>query len=81
MLQNELGVYFMELAQNMRAIARGDEKYRMRLYVGHDGSMIRLVSGLGIGRQRGLMWPALGSEVVIEVCCASQCVRLERLFD
>jgi 2-phosphoxylose phosphatase len=42
----------------------------MRLYVGHDGSMIRLASGLGIGKESSkgfLRWPALGSEIVLEI--------------
>lgn len=61
------GVMFMELSQNLRALVAGTESYKMRLYVGHDGSMIRLASGLGMGNQAPLKWPALGSEIVIEV--------------
>jgi 2-phosphoxylose phosphatase len=48
----------------------GKETYKLRLYVGHDGSMIRLASGLGIGKPGSdgtLRWPALGSEIVFEV--------------
>lgn len=46
----------------------------MRIYVGHDGTIIRLVSGLGGGKlysndagtSGSLKWPAFGSEVSIE---------------
>lgn len=63
---------FMELSQNLHALVAGKERYKMRLYVGHDGSMIRLASGLGIGRRAPLRWPALGSEIVMEVRTARQ---------
>ncbi|KAF8517913.1 phosphoglycerate mutase-like protein [Hysterangium stoloniferum] len=59
------GVMFQELAQNFVAFQKGQETFKLRLYVGHDGSMIRLASGLGI--QGPLRWPALGSEFVFEV--------------
>lgn len=60
-----IGVMFQELAQNFLSLKDGQETFKMRFYVGHDGSMIRLASGLGI---RGpLRWPALGSEFVFEV--------------
>lgn len=59
----------MELARNLRAFIKGEEPYKMRLYVGHDGSIIRLASGLGIGAHAPLKWPAFGSEIVVEVCC------------
>jgi hypothetical protein len=51
----------------MRAFAAGTETYRARLHIGHDGSMIRLAAGLGFGKTAPLHWPALGSEVVMEV--------------
>ena len=56
---------FQELAQNFLSFKSGEENFKLRLYVGHDGSMIRLASGLGI--QGPLRWPALGSEFVFEV--------------
>lgn len=56
---------FQELADNFLAFKNEKESFKLRLYVGHDGSMIRLASGLGI--QGPLRWPALGSEVVMEV--------------
>lgn len=59
------GVMFQELANNFVAFKNGHENFKLRLYVGHDGSMIRLASGLGI--QGSLPWPALGSEFVMEV--------------
>lgn len=59
------GVMFQELANNFVAFKNGHENFKLRLYVGHDGSMIRLASGLGI--QGPLPWPALGSEFVMEV--------------
>jgi hypothetical protein len=43
----------------------------MRLYVGHDGSMIRLAAGLGLGKTGTLRWPAFGSEFVLEVAIVS----------
>lgn len=55
---------FQELAQNFISFKAGEEDFKLRLYVGHDGSMIRLASGLGI--QGPLRWPALGSEFVFE---------------
>jgi 2-phosphoxylose phosphatase len=38
------------------------------MYIGHDGSMIRLAAGLGFGKTASLRWPAFGSEIVMEVC-------------
>lgn len=61
---------FMELARNMRTLAAGKEPYKMRLYIGHDGSIIRLASGLGLGAHAPLQWPALGSEIIMEVSLA-----------
>lgn len=58
------GVMFQELAQNFLSFKAGQEDFKLRLYVGHDGSMVRLASGLGI--QGPLRWPALGSEFVFE---------------
>lgn len=58
---------FSELAANFKAFKAGTESFKARLYVGHDGSLIRLASGLGFGKTAPLRWPAMGSEVVIEV--------------
>lgn len=58
---------FQDLAMNFRALKSGTETKKLRFYVGHDGSMIRLASGLGLGRLSSLRWPALGSELVMEV--------------
>jgi 2-phosphoxylose phosphatase len=55
---------FQELAQNFISLKAGNENFKLRLYVGHDGSMVRLASGLGI--QGPLRWPALGSEFIFE---------------
>lgn len=60
----------MELARNMRALEAGKEPYKMRFYIGHDGSIIRLASGLGLGAHAPLQWPALGSEIIMEVSFA-----------
>jgi hypothetical protein len=57
----------LELLRNFKGLRSGLETYKMRLYIGHDGTMIRLASLLGFGREQALRWPALGSEVVIEV--------------
>lgn len=61
------GVFFQELAQNFQLFRSGGEAFKLRLYVGHDGSMIRLASGLGLGKVSPLQWPALGSEIAFEV--------------
>ena len=61
------GVFFQELAQNLQLFQSGAETFKLRLYVGHDGSMIRLASGLGLGKIAPLRWPALGSEIAFEV--------------
>lgn len=58
---------FQELAMNFKAFQSGSETFKMRFYSGHDGSMVRLASGLGFGKVAPLRWPALGSEVVMEV--------------
>ncbi|KAI0071352.1 phosphoglycerate mutase-like protein [Panus rudis PR-1116 ss-1] len=65
--QLTFGVFFFELAQNFKLFQSGKETFKARLFVGHDGSMIRLASGLGFGRNAPLRWPALGSEIVMEV--------------
>ena len=57
----------MELAMNFNSFKSGTESHKLRFYVGHDGSMIRLASGLGFGKVAPLRWPALGSEIVMEV--------------
>ncbi|KZV63428.1 phosphoglycerate mutase-like protein [Peniophora sp. CONT] len=66
---NELtfGVMYKELANNFQSFASGKETKKARLYVGHDGSMIRLAAGLGLGNVSALRWPALGSEIIMEV--------------
>ncbi len=56
-----------ELAQNFKLFRSGEDPYKLRFYVGHDGSMIRLASLLGLGKVAPLRWPALGSEIVMEV--------------
>ncbi|EJD04724.1 phosphoglycerate mutase-like protein [Fomitiporia mediterranea MF3/22] len=61
------GAFFTELAMNFNAFKSGSETYKLRFYVGHDGSIIRLTSGLGFGKVAPLRWPALGSEIVMEV--------------
>ncbi|KAH8115072.1 phosphoglycerate mutase-like protein [Phellopilus nigrolimitatus] len=68
-LYNQLtfSVMFQELAMNFRSFQAGEETRKLRFYVGHDGSMIRLASGLGLGQVAPLRWPALGSEIVMEV--------------
>lgn len=61
---------------NMRAIIAGTEPFKLRLYSGHDGSMIRLASGLGLGKPESdgrLRWPALGGEIIFEVGANVEC--------
>jgi 2-phosphoxylose phosphatase len=57
----------MELVQNFKDIRSGSDFKKLKMYVGHDGSMIRLASGLGFGRNGALRWPAMGSEIILEV--------------
>ena len=52
---------------NFEGFQAGAETFRMRFYVGHDGTMIRLISALGLGETQQLRWPSLGSELVMEV--------------
>ncbi|TCD60758.1 hypothetical protein EIP91_009551 [Steccherinum ochraceum] len=65
--QLTFGVYFQELAMSLRNFQSGKSDVKYHLTVGHDGSMIRLASGLGLGKINPLRWPALGSELIIEV--------------
>ncbi|KAG6372592.1 phosphoglycerate mutase-like protein [Boletus reticuloceps] len=64
------GVFFTELLHNFERFRSGKETHKLRFYVGHDGSMIRLAAGLGLGHASNggtLRWPAMGSEIVMEV--------------
>ncbi|KAN0078177.1 Histidine phosphatase superfamily [Tylopilus felleus] len=64
------GVFFTELVHHFERVRSGDETHKLRFYVGHDGSMIRLAAGLGLGDALNggtLRWPAMGSEIVMEV--------------
>ncbi|EIW76979.1 phosphoglycerate mutase-like protein [Coniophora puteana RWD-64-598 SS2] len=72
-------VAFEELSMNFKRFRAGNETHKMRFYVAHDGSMIRLMSGLGFGKVAPLRWPELGSEIVMEVwrdASADQHVRV-----
>jgi hypothetical protein len=62
-----LGVMFGELARDFAALRDGRESFKARLHVGHDGTMIRLAAGLGLGERQSLRWPAMGSEIIMEV--------------
>ena len=62
------GILFQELVHNFKSFNVGKESYKLRLYVAHDGSMIRLAAGLGFGKNGPLRWPAMGSEIALEVC-------------
>ncbi|KAH8092212.1 phosphoglycerate mutase-like protein [Cristinia sonorae] len=65
--QLTFGVFFQELSQNLRNFQSRRTKTKLHLTVGHDGTMIRLASGLGLGKVAPLRWPALGSEIIMEV--------------
>jgi len=72
------GAMFLELAQNLLSFESGMERHKMRIYVGHDGSMIRLASGLGI--KGPLKWPAMGSEISMEVWETEARQKFVRVF-
>ncbi|KAG6330872.1 hypothetical protein ID866_8217 [Astraeus odoratus] len=56
-------------------------KHKVHMYVGHDGSMVRLAAGLGLGRTTGsLRWPAMGSEIIMEVWLATTADDSDRPF-
>ena len=57
---------------NFNLFKSGEESFKLRFYVGHDGSMVRLASGFGFGKIAPLRWPALGSEIVMEVSINNQ---------
>ncbi|SPO38695.1 related to acid phosphatase [Pseudozyma flocculosa] len=59
------GVFVQELAENLKAFRDGKERHKVKYYVGHDGTMVRLFKSLAQSGQ--IRWPAMGSEVVIEV--------------
>ncbi|KIM51609.1 hypothetical protein SCLCIDRAFT_142949 [Scleroderma citrinum Foug A] len=65
------GVFFAELAHTFQRVGAqvrtAHTRHKMHMYIGHDGSMVRLASGLGLGEVHGLRWPAMGSEIVMEV--------------
>ncbi|KAI0772316.1 phosphoglycerate mutase-like protein [Trametes elegans] len=65
--QLDFGVFMLELAQNFKLFRSGDESHKLRFYVGHDGTLIRLAALLGLGKVAPLRWPAMGSEIVMEV--------------
>ena len=60
-------MFLQELAQNFRLFRDGGERFKLRFFVGHDGTMVRVASALGFGKLAPLRWPALGSEIVMEV--------------
>ena len=61
------GVFLQELSRNFQLFKSGRETYKLRFFVGHDGTMVRLASALGFGKISPLRWPALGSEINMEV--------------
>jgi len=65
------GAFFAELADALE-----EPTHRLALYVGHDGSLVRLLAGLGAVPLR---WPSFGSEVVFEIWEVSG-MRYVRVF-
>lgn len=59
------GVFMQELSRNLQRFKSGEDSYKLKYYVGHDGTMVRLYKSLGLAG--AFQWPAMGSEVVIEV--------------
>ena len=69
-LRVSMRLYKHQSFANCRSNPRTDvfhESFKLRFFVGHDGTMIRVASALGIGKLSPLRWPALGSEIVMEV--------------
>ena len=59
------GVLALELMRDLKAVQEGSMQSKVKLFVAHDGTMVRLLKTLAQSGQ--IRWPALGSEVVIEV--------------
>ncbi|PWN48681.1 phosphoglycerate mutase-like protein [Violaceomyces palustris] len=59
------GVFLQELANNLKAFRDQVETFKLKYYVGHDGTMVRLLKSLA--QSGSIRWPALGSEVILEV--------------
>ncbi len=59
------GVFIQELSRNLQRFKSGEDSYKLKYYVGHDGTMVRLYKSLGLAG--AFQWPAMGSEVVLEV--------------
>ncbi|EJF61411.1 phosphoglycerate mutase-like protein [Dichomitus squalens LYAD-421 SS1] len=78
--QLTFGVFMQELSQNFKLFRDGGESFKLRFYVGHDGTMIRLASALGFGKVAPLRWPALGSEVIMEVWETNKKTNFVRVF-
>ncbi|RPD63478.1 phosphoglycerate mutase-like protein [Lentinus tigrinus ALCF2SS1-6] len=78
--QLTFGVFIQELAQNFKLFRSGGDPYKLRFYVGHDGSMIRLAALLGLGKVSPLRWPAMGSEIVMEVWQTKQDEKFVRVI-
>jgi 2-phosphoxylose phosphatase len=66
------GVMISEIAHSFREWEAGHDSHKLRLHVGHDGSMIRLNALIGLGNITPLRWPGLGSEVIMEVSVLSR---------
>lgn len=59
------GVFIHELSRNLKQVVNAQDTHKLKYYVGHDGTMVRLYKSLGLAGQ--FQWPAMGSEVIIEV--------------
>lgn len=59
------GVFVQELSRNLQRFQSGEEEYKLKWYVGHDGTIVRLYKSLGLAGS--FQWPAMGAEVVLEV--------------
>lgn len=77
--QLTFGVFFQELAMSLRNFQSRKTSTKLHLTVGHDGSMIRLASGLGLGKINPLRWPALGSELIMEVLSSKISILRSRI--
>ncbi|GAC72039.1 hypothetical protein PANT_6d00041 [Moesziomyces antarcticus T-34] len=73
------GVFTQELARNLHMLKNGQDHRKLKYYIGHDGTMVRLYKTLAL--DGAFKWPALGSEIVFEVYKTTQGMYVRVLKD